>query len=161
MYFTTDGSDPRLAGDAVSASARLYAGAFTPADNAGLLARVLAAGEWSALAELDPRGPSCLDAAECDDGDPCTIEACIAGTCAWGDSAGDCGPCMPGDCNMNGSIDVADSICAVLCLTGEQPDGADCVCAADCNCSGGSDAADPTCTLSRRVGSFAPDSCTP
>jgi hypothetical protein len=68
--------------------------------------------------------------------------------------------CFPGDCNHTASLDAGDPVCAVLCLIGAPPAGADCSCAADCNCSSmGLDAADPICTVLRLIDDFAPDSC--
>jgi hypothetical protein len=54
IYYTLDGSDPRLVGGAVSGSASVYTG--TPIDITGevtVKARALNAGEWSALNEAD------------------------------------------------------------------------------------------------------------
>ena len=50
IYFTTDGSDPRLVGGAVNvASATAYAGAIPLANSTAVKARILRNGEWSAL----------------------------------------------------------------------------------------------------------------
>ncbi len=54
IYYTLDGSDPRLVGGAVSGSALVYTG--TPIEVTGdvtVKARALDAGEWSALNEAD------------------------------------------------------------------------------------------------------------
>jgi hypothetical protein len=50
IYFTTDGSDPRLVGGTVNvASATTYAGAIPLASSTVVKARILRNGEWSAL----------------------------------------------------------------------------------------------------------------
>lgn len=50
IYFTTDGSDPRLVGGAVNvASATTYTGAIPLASSTVVKARILRSGEWSAL----------------------------------------------------------------------------------------------------------------
>jgi hypothetical protein len=51
IYFTTDGSDPRLPGGKVAPTARQYAGPIPAAEAKGLKARATAGG-WSALTEL-------------------------------------------------------------------------------------------------------------
>jgi hypothetical protein len=52
IYYTTNGSDPRVYGaGTVSDSAAIYSGAFTLTTNAVVKARVLNSGIWSALAE--------------------------------------------------------------------------------------------------------------
>lgn len=50
VYYTTDGSDPRLAGGALSPSAQLYSGALSlPAALVTVNARAILGAEWSAL----------------------------------------------------------------------------------------------------------------
>jgi hypothetical protein len=49
IYYTLDGSDPRLPGGAISPSAALYSGAVSLADSVVVQARVLSGGQWSAL----------------------------------------------------------------------------------------------------------------
>ena len=49
IYYTTDGSDPRLVGGGVSPSAALYTGPIALAESVHVQARVLAGGTWSAL----------------------------------------------------------------------------------------------------------------
>ena len=51
IYYTTDGSDPRLPGGAVAPTATLYSGAVSLADSTRVKARVQSAGNWSALTE--------------------------------------------------------------------------------------------------------------
>ncbi|HAV62513.1 MAG TPA: hypothetical protein DCY13_09135, partial [Verrucomicrobiales bacterium] len=51
IHYTTDGTDPRLAGGAVSAGARVYSGALPLTESQQVKARVLNGGEWSALNE--------------------------------------------------------------------------------------------------------------
>ncbi|MGZ8900282.1 MAG: lamin tail domain-containing protein, partial [Limisphaerales bacterium] len=51
IYYTLDGTDPRLPGGATSSRAIPYAGAITLNDNAMVKARVLSGGVWSALNE--------------------------------------------------------------------------------------------------------------
>lgn len=52
IYYTTDGSDPRLIGGSVnSASAQSFTGAVTLTGTTTIKARTLLAGEWSALTE--------------------------------------------------------------------------------------------------------------
>ncbi|PYM14579.1 MAG: hypothetical protein DME18_06385 [Verrucomicrobia bacterium] len=51
IYYTRDGSDPRLAGGAVSPTALAYGGALTLTQSARIKARVLSGGVWSALNE--------------------------------------------------------------------------------------------------------------
>ena len=48
IYYTLDGSDPRLPGGAVSASAIAYTGTITLPDHATVTARLLRSGTWSA-----------------------------------------------------------------------------------------------------------------
>lgn len=71
----------------------------------------------------------------------------------------DCGTCIPGDCNVSGTLDAGDPICGVLCLIGSADEAADCSCAADCNCVGGVDAGDPICTVLRLIGPLETDPC--
>ena len=68
IYYTLDGSDPRLAGGAISSSARVWtAGAVTITGNQILTVRVLnGSGQWSALAQphfviAAPRAPGLRD----------------------------------------------------------------------------------------------------
>ncbi|MDG1890779.1 MAG: lamin tail domain-containing protein [Verrucomicrobiota bacterium] len=51
VYFTLDGSDPRLPGGGSAPGARLYQGAITIKGHASFAARGLSHGEWSALAQ--------------------------------------------------------------------------------------------------------------
>lgn len=51
IYYTLDGSDPRLAGGAISSTALLYSGPINLVENATAKARVLNGGIWSALNE--------------------------------------------------------------------------------------------------------------
>ncbi len=51
VYYTRDGSDPRLRGGAVSPSAVVYSGPLSLAQSAHLKARVLSGATWSALAD--------------------------------------------------------------------------------------------------------------
>ena len=52
VYFTTDGSDPRLVGGAInSASAQSYSGELALSETTHIMARVLRNGQWSALSE--------------------------------------------------------------------------------------------------------------
>lgn len=53
IYYTTDGSDPRLTGGGVSGTAVVYGADFTLAESGTLKVRVLNGGEWSALVEAD------------------------------------------------------------------------------------------------------------
>ncbi len=54
IYYTTDGSDPRVpVSGSVSPSALLYSGAISFANDGSLKARVLQGGVWSALNEAD------------------------------------------------------------------------------------------------------------
>jgi hypothetical protein len=84
-------------------------------------------------------------------------------TCTEGCVDFECGSCQSGDCNQSQSgpnpVDAGDPVCAVNCLVGSAPAGADCVCAADCNCMGGVEASDPICAVLRVIGSFDPDTC--
>ncbi len=50
IYFTTDGSDPRLEGGAISPNATLYGGPLTVTRSQTVSARALDDGQWSALA---------------------------------------------------------------------------------------------------------------
>jgi hypothetical protein len=49
IYYTLDGSDPRLRGGSVSPAARLYSGSIALAETADVKARVLSGSTWSAL----------------------------------------------------------------------------------------------------------------
>jgi hypothetical protein len=49
IYYTTDGSDPRLLGGAIAPSAKLYGGAFVIGQTTTVRTRVLNGGIWSAL----------------------------------------------------------------------------------------------------------------
>ncbi len=51
VYFTTDGTDPRLLGGKLNPTARPYTGPLTIAAATTLKARLLAGDEWSPLAE--------------------------------------------------------------------------------------------------------------
>src|SRR5207249_78757 len=51
IYYTRDGSDPRLTGGAVSPAALIYSGPLLLAQSARVQARVLSGGIWSALTE--------------------------------------------------------------------------------------------------------------
>ena len=51
IYYTRDGSDPRLTGGAVSPTAQIYSGPLTLNQSAQIKARVLSGGVWSALSE--------------------------------------------------------------------------------------------------------------
>jgi hypothetical protein len=54
VYYTTDGTDPRLPGGAVSQSAKIYSGGSVDLkESATVKARALNGGEWSALNEAD------------------------------------------------------------------------------------------------------------
>ena len=54
IYYTTDGSDPRVAiTEAVAPTATAYSGALTLVTNSTYRARVLNGGEWSALTEAE------------------------------------------------------------------------------------------------------------
>lgn len=50
IYYTLDGSDPRIGGGGVSPAARLYGGATTLTNNAGIFARAFHTNAWSAPA---------------------------------------------------------------------------------------------------------------
>ncbi len=59
IYFTTDGSDPRLLGGAVNnASAQVAAGPLSFDETVTLKARILRSGQWSALTEATFVAPS-------------------------------------------------------------------------------------------------------
>src|SRR5256885_4845355 len=51
IYYTRDGSDPRLTGEAVSPTALVYSGPLTLNQSAQIKARVLSGGVWSALTD--------------------------------------------------------------------------------------------------------------
>ena len=53
IYFTRDGSDPRLEGGAISSTAELYTSPITIDQNQLVSARVLSNGEWSARNEAE------------------------------------------------------------------------------------------------------------
>ncbi len=53
IYYTLDGSDPRLVGGAVSPAAKVYSGAIPLRDSTRVLSRVLSGATWSALNEAD------------------------------------------------------------------------------------------------------------
>lgn len=54
IYYTTDGSDPRVYGTAsISATAKLYANGIPIADRTVIRARVFRSGSWSALVEAE------------------------------------------------------------------------------------------------------------
>jgi hypothetical protein len=58
IYYTTDGSDPRLAGGAISPAAMVYSTAVLLTDSAEVKARSLAGGVWSALTSATFAVPS-------------------------------------------------------------------------------------------------------
>ena len=58
VYYTTDGTDPRLAGGAVSARARQYVGPLALTGSIEIRARALEAGTWSALTRARFQLPS-------------------------------------------------------------------------------------------------------
>ncbi|MEX2187493.1 MAG: lamin tail domain-containing protein [Pirellulales bacterium] len=51
VYYTTDGSDPRLFGGAISPTATLYSGPLTLDASLQIRSRALTGGEWSAISE--------------------------------------------------------------------------------------------------------------
>ena len=51
VYYTTDGSDPRLPGGAISPQAQLYDGGIVISQNTTICARALLGDEWSAINE--------------------------------------------------------------------------------------------------------------
>ncbi|MCO6045237.1 lamin tail domain-containing protein [Aeoliella sp. ICT_H6.2] len=53
IYYTLDGTDPRLPGGAIHGDALEYNGEFTLADHATVTARLLRNGEWSARIQAD------------------------------------------------------------------------------------------------------------
>ncbi|MFI4860828.1 MAG: CotH kinase family protein [Phycisphaerales bacterium JB063] len=53
IYYTTDGSDPRLVGGGINPTATLYTGAINQATTGTIRARVLHNGEWSALDQAE------------------------------------------------------------------------------------------------------------
>lgn len=53
MYYTTDGTDPRLVGGVVSSNAISYTAPFVINNSMRLKTRVFSAGNWSALVEAD------------------------------------------------------------------------------------------------------------
>lgn len=53
IYFTRDGSDPRLPGGGVAPTAQAYSGAVALVENVTVKARALSGGTWSALNEAD------------------------------------------------------------------------------------------------------------
>lgn len=53
IYYTLDGSDPRLAGGAVSPAARVFSNPISLARKTTIRARVLDGGNWSALVEAE------------------------------------------------------------------------------------------------------------
>lgn len=57
LYYTTDGSDPRLPGGAISASARVATGSLPSPGDFTLKARSWLAGDWSALLEATYQQP--------------------------------------------------------------------------------------------------------
>ena len=86
-----------------------------------------------------------------------TSEVCLLD--GDGDGVCDASQCERGDCNANGTLDAADSLCTVRCLLGNPLPGFDCGCASDCNCVGGLEAADPICAVRRLLGTFPADVC--
>ncbi|MEZ6116779.1 MAG: CotH kinase family protein [Pirellulaceae bacterium] len=58
IYYTTDGSDPRLPGGNISGSAKLFDGPFALAGDVTVKARTWLAGEWSALNDTTFLAPS-------------------------------------------------------------------------------------------------------
>ena len=108
--------------------------------------------------------PSCVSAADCDDGNPCTDDPCISGLCAYEANAG---PCDDGDpCTMNDTCtsywrcvgdpldEDGDAYISDAC-GGEDCDDADpevhpgaaeaCANGIDDDCDGQVDTADPAC----------------
>ncbi len=51
VYYTLDGTDPRLAGGAIAPGARLYGSPLTLPDSVVVKARVLSGSQWSTLSE--------------------------------------------------------------------------------------------------------------
>jgi len=52
IYYTTDGSDPRLPGGAVSPGAQTYTSALTITQTTRVIARILKSGTWSAITDF-------------------------------------------------------------------------------------------------------------
>jgi hypothetical protein len=53
IYYTTNGTDPRLPGGAIASGAIRFTGAFTPIGSSRLMARTLYTNTWSALVEAN------------------------------------------------------------------------------------------------------------
>src|SRR5690606_38977855 len=53
IYYTIDGSDPRLPGGAVSAAAKVYSAPITLSEHSTIKARAIHSGSWSAMNEAD------------------------------------------------------------------------------------------------------------
>ncbi|MBN1417670.1 MAG: S8 family serine peptidase [Planctomycetes bacterium] len=64
---------------------------------------------------------ACLTDGECDDGRPCSIEACVSGTCR-SDTSG-CNRFIRGDANGDGAINLGDPVYLLLFLFAEGPEG--------------------------------------
>ena len=60
IYYTLDGSDPRLTGGAVSPSALAYTGSFQLTAHTTVKVRALEGGDWSRLAEGRSDRQSCI-----------------------------------------------------------------------------------------------------
>jgi hypothetical protein len=116
--------------------------------NDGELARV----RW--LCDAPGTDTICVDATASESGATDALPTCGA-VCV----PIECGECLPGDCDQNGTVDTADAACTALCAVGRQPAGADCSCAADCNCSAGTEAADAICTELRPNTGLENDPC--
>ncbi len=85
---------------------------------------------------VNPDGCSCgqLPDPTCNDGDPCTVDACAAGECTHeppdkdGDNVpDDCDPPLGGDIDGDGDIDLFDFVTFAICITSSgvttPPDG--------------------------------------
>ena len=49
IYYTTDGSDPRLSGGGINSNAKIYSAKFAINSNSTIQLRILKSGEWSVL----------------------------------------------------------------------------------------------------------------
>jgi hypothetical protein len=101
IYYTTDGSDPRLVGGAINtASAQLYSSAFPLGAETHIKARVLRSGQWSALTEAT--FVAAVTSADFDvDGD---IDG--ADFLAWQRGLGSTGNASVADGDADGDLDV-------------------------------------------------------
>jgi hypothetical protein len=88
--------------------------------------------------------PTCSDAGDCDDGNPCTIDACVAGECVSTPASGDC-------CEANGTPGCNEPTCcsAVCALDAFCCDTTwDTMCVeqavTSCGCAGGDTCGSPT-----------------